>query len=56
MKIARGGCYITGKLAGREPDSARDEANLRSAARGTFDPDFQLPIVGFRVVLAPVME
>jgi formylglycine-generating enzyme required for sulfatase activity len=56
MKIARGGCYITGKLEGREPDSARDEAHLRSAARGTFDPDFPLPIVGFRVVLAPEKE
>jgi len=56
MKVARGGCYITGKLEGREPDSARDEANLRSAARGTFSPDFPLPIVGFRVVLAPEKE
>jgi formylglycine-generating enzyme required for sulfatase activity len=56
MKIARGGCYITGKLEGREPDSARDQANLRSAARGKFAPDFPLPIVGFRVVLAPEKE
>jgi formylglycine-generating enzyme required for sulfatase activity len=53
MKVARGGCYITGKLEGRKPDPARDQANLRSAARGKFDPDFPLPIVGFRIVLAP---
>jgi formylglycine-generating enzyme required for sulfatase activity len=52
-KVARGGCYITGKLEGRKPDPAKDRANLRSAARGKFDPDFPLPIVGFRIVLAP---
>jgi len=52
-KVARGGCYLSGKLDGREPDPARDQRHLRSAARGKFLPDFPLPITGFRIVLGP---
>jgi formylglycine-generating enzyme required for sulfatase activity len=52
-KVARGGCYLSGKLDGRAPNPAKDQRCLRSAARGKFLPDFPLGILGFRPVLAP---
>lgn len=54
-KVARGGCYLSGTLEGRDPDPVRQQRRLRSAARGRFQPDFPLPIVGLRIVLAPEM-
>jgi formylglycine-generating enzyme required for sulfatase activity len=55
-KVARGGCYLSGKLDGRAPNPAKDQRCLRSAARGKFLPDFPLGIIGFRPVLAPVAQ
>jgi hypothetical protein len=52
-KIARGGCYLSGTGNSEKPDPANEQRWLRSAARGTFLPDFPLPIVGMRIVLAP---
>ena len=55
-KVARGGCYLSGLVKDRAPDPARDQHCLRSAARGAFQPDFPLPIIGMRIVLAPETE
>lgn len=52
-RVARGGCYMTGKLDSREPNPPMDQRCLRSAYRGKFMPDMPLPIIGFRIVLAP---
>ncbi|MCX6346202.1 MAG: SUMF1/EgtB/PvdO family nonheme iron enzyme [Armatimonadetes bacterium] len=52
-KVARGGCYLSGKLDGRAPNPTIDQRCLRSAYRGKFLPDFPMPIIGFRIVLAP---
>jgi formylglycine-generating enzyme required for sulfatase activity len=55
-KVARGGCYLSGKLDARTPNPDKDQRCLRSAARGKFLPDFPLGILGFRPVLAPVVQ
>jgi len=52
-RVARGGCYLSGKLDGRAPNPDMDARCLRSAYRGKFIPDFPLGIIGFRIVLGP---
>ena len=52
-RVARGGCYLSGKLDGRAPNPDMDLRCLRSAYRGKFVPDFPLGILGFRIVLGP---
>ena len=51
----RGGCYVSArdKIGEREATEAEMVRSIRSASRGHLPPDFELPITGMRVMLAP---
>jgi len=53
-RVARGGCFNSGKGAEHVPDVKNFKLRyLRSAARNHFLPGLRMPIIGVRVVLAP---
>lgn len=54
-RVMRGGCYVSArdKIGGREATEAEMLRSIRSASRNHLPPDFELPITGMRVVLAP---
>ncbi len=54
-RVMRGGCYVSArdKILGRDATEAEKQRSIRSASRGHLPPDFELPITGMRVVLAP---
>jgi len=54
-RVMRGGCYVSAreKILGRDATEAEMLRSIRSASRGHLPPDFELPITGMRVVLAP---
>jgi sulfatase modifying factor 1 len=56
-RVARGGCFNSGKGADHVPDvKAFKVRYLRSAARNHFLPGLRMPIIGVRIVLAPAAK
>ncbi|MHC5058347.1 MAG: formylglycine-generating enzyme family protein, partial [Planctomycetota bacterium] len=54
-RVMRGGCYVSAreKIGEREATEAEMVRSIRSASRNHLPPDFELPITGMRVALAP---
>ena len=54
----RGGCYVSMRVAEEDEEAGEAEKlrNIRCASRAKLPQDFELPIVGMRLALAPVLE
>jgi formylglycine-generating enzyme required for sulfatase activity len=57
-RVMRGGCFVSAraKIGGRAATDAEMLRSIRSASRNHLPADFELPITGMRVVLAPKVK
>ncbi|MFC1601245.1 hypothetical protein ACFL34_02740 [Candidatus Sumerlaeota bacterium] len=56
-RVMRGGCYLSFQEKDVDRDTSEEEQlrRIRSASRSHLPADFELPLTGMRIVLAPEM-